>query len=298
MFNDPEKRIRLLRERLPKLYDLLDPCTLCPRQCMVARREGEAGECGIADKLIVSTIGLHHGNEYPISGTRGSGNIFASGCNLHCVYCQNWGISQGREGRTMSANDLATAMLQLSDMGAHNINCVSPSHVVPLLMDAYLKAIEQGLRLPFVYNTGGYDSLETLQLLDGIVDIYLPDMKYADADIGQKYSDVVDYPRYNQAAVKEMHRQVGPLVRDEQGVAISGVLVRHLVLPEDTGQCGKIFDFLESEIPGPVYVNIMAQYRPCYKAASVKSLSRPLQSEEYLAARAEALQRKSLKLIE
>jgi putative pyruvate formate lyase activating enzyme len=293
-----QEKIRLLRERLPELYERSDPCKLCPRRCLVHRRAGEAGECGLADLPVVSSIGLHHGNERPISGDRGSGNIFISGCSLHCLYCQNWEISQAREGRRMTPTELADAMLDLQDLGAHNINVVTPTHVVSWIAEALLLAMEKGLRLPLVYNTSGYDLVKTIALLDGIVDVYLPDMKYGDAETALRFSDVAEYPTFNQLAVREMFRQVGPLVRDEQGVAVRGVLVRHLVLPENLGNFEKICDFLDREIPGEVYVNVMAQYRPCYRAASVPSLSRRLHDSEYEAARATALARKSLRLIE
>ena len=295
---EAQKKIGLLRERLAALYDRSDPCKLCPRRCLVHRREGEAGECGLADLPVVSSIGLHHGNERPISGYRGSGNIFISGCSLHCVYCQNWEISQAREGRRMTPAELADAMLKLQGLDAHNINVVTPTHVVPWIAEALLLAMEKGLRLPLVYNTSGYDLVKTIAFLDGIVDVYLPDMKYGDAETAVRLSDVADYPAYNQAAVREMFRQVGPLVRDEHGVAVRGVLVRHLVLPENLGACEKIFDFLDQEIPGEVYVNLMAQYRPCYRAGSVPPMSRRLYDSEYEAACAAALSRKSLRLIE
>jgi len=293
-----QEKIRLLRERLAALYDRSDPCKLCPRRCLVHRREGEAGECGLADLPVVSSIGLHHGNERPISGDRGSGNIFISGCSLHCVYCQNWEISQAREGRRMTPAEMSDAMLDLQDLDAHNINVVTPTHVVPWIAEALLLAMEKGLRLPLVYNTSGYDSVKTIAFLDGIVDVYLPDMKYGDAETAVRLSDVADYPAYNQTAVREMFRQVGPLLRDERGVAVRGVLVRHLVLPENLGTFEKICDFLDQQIPGEVYVNLMAQYRPCYRAGSVPPLSRRLYDSEYEAARSAALARKSLRLIE
>lgn len=293
-----QEKIRILRERLPVLYERSDPCKLCPRRCLVHRKSGEAGECGLADLPVVSSIGLHHGNEQAISGHRGSGNIFISGCTLHCLYCQNWEISQAREGRRMTPMELAEAMLGLQSMGAHNINVVTPSHVVSWIAEALLLAMEHGLRLPLVYNTSGYDLMKTIALLDGIVDVYLPDMKYADAETARRLSDVEDYPAHNQAAVREMFRQVGALVRDERGVALRGVLVRHLVLPENTGGCDKIFDFLEREIPGEVFVNVMAQYRPCYQAGNAPPMNRRIYDSEYEAARAAALKRPSLRVIE
>jgi len=295
---DVEGKIKRIRERLPELFDRLDPCRLCPRNCAAARRHGEVGECGIEDQLVVSSIGLHHGNEYPISGYQGSGNIFLTGCSLHCVYCQNWDVSQARHGRKMSAAEVAQAMLNLQAVGAHNINPVTPTHMVPMLLEALLLASEKGLKLPLTYNTSGYDALEVIELLDGIVDIYLPDMKYADAENGLRFSTVQDYPMHNQAAVREMHRQVGPLEFDENGVAVHGLLVRHLVLPGDLGGSEKIFTFLDEELPGPVYVNVMAQYRPCYKAGEFGELARRITQSEFEEAVQRAREKKTLRLIE
>lgn len=295
---DPATKKRLIAQRLPELQGLLDPCRLCPRNCLVVRTRGEAGECGILDKVVVSSIGLHRGNEFLISGYNGSGNIFAAGCNLHCVYCQNWDVSQDRNGRAMEAAELARHMLLLQDHGAHNINCVTPTHVVPMLLEAFMIACGDGLHLPLVYNTSGYDALATLQLLDGIVDVYLPDMKYGNAEIALRYSDVEDYPRHNQAAVLEMYRQVGPLQRDEHGVAARGVLVRHLVLPNGLGSSEKILNFLDETVPGPVDVNIMQQYRPCWQAARYPELNQHITDVEFDAVVALARGKNTLRLVE
>jgi len=248
---------------------------------MARRKVGEVGECGIRDKVIVSSVGLHHGEEFPISGYYGSGTIFLSGCNLHCIFCQNWTISQAWEGKIFSISELAQAMVNLQEAGAHNINWVSPTHVVPMLAEALLLAYENGLSIPLVFNSGGYDSLEVLALLDGIVDIYMPDMKYGDAETALKLSGIEDYPRHNQAAIREMYRQVGPLVHDENGVAESGLLIRHLVLPEGLAGSEKVFAFLEEAIPGPVDVNVMEQYHPCYRADNLPTLARRLQASEF-----------------
>ncbi|MBU0507793.1 radical SAM protein [bacterium] len=288
----------LLRKRLPRLQELLDPCCLCPRTCRARRTKGELGECGIGAGLVISTIGLHHGNEFPISGTRGSGNIFLSGCNLKCVYCQNWPISHEREGRIFSPAQLAEAMLELEKNGAHNINWVSPTHVVPLLIEALLTARESGLRLPVVYNTGGYDSLEVLRLLDGIIDVYLPDMKYGNADCALRYSGVTDYPLHNQSAIREMYRQVGSLQRDAGGVAVRGLLVRHLVLPSDVGNSERILTFLDEELPGLVDVNIMAQYRPCFRAGEFPEIARRPSHDEFAAIVRLTRENSSLRLLE
>jgi putative pyruvate formate lyase activating enzyme len=264
---------------------------------MARRRHGEVGECGIGDELIVSSVGLHHGEEYPISGFRGSGTVFLAGCNLHCVYCQNWTISQARAGEPISVSELAQAMVNLQKTGAHNINWVSPTHVVPMLAEALLLAYENGLNIPLVYNSGGYDSLEVLAFLDGIVDIYMPDMKYGNADTALKLSDVEDYPRHNQAAIREMYRQVGPLSYDSHGVAKSGLLIRHLVLPEDLAGSEHIFRFLEEEMPGPVDVNVMAQYHPCYKADDFPPLARGLHGSEYQSAVNQAKEKRKIRIV-
>ncbi len=248
---------------------------------MARRKAGEVGECGIGDELIVSSVGLHHGEEFPISGYYGSGTIFLSGCNLHCIFCQNWTISQAREGEVISISGVAQAMANLQESGAHNINWVSPTHVVPMLAEALRLAYQNGLNIPLVYNSGGYDSLEVLRLLDGIVDIYMPDMKYGDAETALKLSGIEDYPHHNQAAICEMYRQVGPLVRDEYGVAKRGLLIRHLVLPEGLAGSEKVFAFLEEAIPGPVDVNVMEQYHPCYRADTLPTLSRRLHASEF-----------------
>ena len=220
--------------RVEEALDHLADCDLCPRYCRVDRRDSVKGAlCHTGAQAVVHSYGPHHGEEDPLRGTRGSGTIFFAWCNLRCVYCQNWDISQKGIGREVSAQELAGMMLELQAMGCHNINLVSPSHVVAQVIAAVAIAAEKGLRLPLVYNTGGYDSPEALRLLDGIVDIYMPDMKYADPENARRYSRARDYVQVNRAAVKEMHRQVGDLVLDESGIARRGLLVRHLVLPGD-----------------------------------------------------------------
>jgi putative pyruvate formate lyase activating enzyme len=295
---ETELKKRCLAERLPSLYELLDPCRLCPRCCLARRRQGELGECGIADGLVVSSVGLHHGEEFPISGYRGSGTVFLAGCNLHCVLCQNWTISQAREGEPVSVPELAQAMLSLQRAGAHNINWVTPTHVVPMLAEALLLARENGLEIPLVYNSGGYDSLEVLALLDGVVDIYMPDMKYGDAATALTLSGIEDYPRHNQAAIREMYRQVGPLESDDQGIAKRGLLVRHLVLPEDLAGSEEVFTFLDEALPGPVDVNVMAQYHPCYRANDFLALRRGLYPSEFQAALKKARDKKSIRIVD
>jgi putative pyruvate formate lyase activating enzyme len=221
------------------------------------------------------------GEEDPLVGSGGSGTVFFAWCNLRCVYCQNYEISQGGDGREVGPEELAAMMLSLQRQGCHNINLVSPSHVVPQILAALLIAAEAGLRLPLVYNTGGYDSLKTLALLDGVVDIYMPDMKYADAAVALEYSKVRDYPAVNQAAVKEMERQVGDLSLDERGVARRGLLVRHLVLPEGLAGTGEVISFLRNQVSPRAYINVMPQYRPCYHAGEHRPLARPITVREY-----------------
>ena len=289
---------RLLKENLPKLYELMDPCRLCPRNCLAKRQHGELGQCGIGDELIISSIGLHHGEEFPISGVRGSGTVFLAGCNLHCIFCQNADISQMRLGEPLSVEQLAQAMVHLQKSGAHNINWVSPTHVVPMLAEALLTAWEEGLQIPLVYNSGGYDSLEVLARLDGVVDIYMPDMKYGDAETAKQLSDIEDYPHHNQATVREMYRQVGPLVCEEQGIAQRGLLVRHLVLPENLSGSEQVFSFLDEELPRVVDVNVMAQYHPCFRADEIPELRRRLEAEEFREALGMARSKKGIRVVD
>jgi len=271
-----------LKERVTEAYHRLESCNICARECGVNRRESAKGAaCRTGERAIVSSYAPHFGEEAPLVGRGGSGTIFFSWCNLMCQFCQNYEISQLGHGQEVEPENLAAMMLRLQGMGCHNINFVSPSHVVPQILAGLLIATEAGLRLPLVYNTGGYDSLETLKLLDGIVDIYMPDMKYADQAVARRCSKVENYPAVNQAAVKEMHRQVGNLITDERGIALRGLLIRHLVLPEGLAGTGEIVRFLSQEISPNTYLNVMDQYRPCYKANELSSLDRRLTRQEY-----------------
>ena len=271
-----------LKRRVAEAYARLEACDICARECGVNRRLGaEGAACHTGERAVVSSYGPHFGEEDPLVGRGGSGTIFFSWCNLRCQYCQNYEISQMGMGHEVEPEELAQMMLSLQSQGCHNINFVSPSHVVPQILAGLLIASEAGLRLPLVYNTGGYDSLKTLALLDGIVDIYMPDMKYADADVARRYSKISHYPASNQAAVKEMHRQVGDLTMDERGVAQRGLLVRHLVLPGDLAGTAEIVRFLRDEISPDTYINVMAQYRPCYRAREYPPLDRSLTNQEY-----------------
>jgi len=269
-----------LKERAERLYESLKECKVCPHSCKVDRLSGEKGYCKTGEKVVLSSFFPHRGEEFPIRGYRGSGTIFLSHCNMGCVYCQNYDISQLGQGTAVGTEELANAMLYLQAEGCHNINWVTPSHVVPQLLMALNKAVEKGLRIPIVYNTSSYDSLETLKMLDGVVDIYLPDLKYLTEEKGRKYSKVRNYPEVAKASIREMHRQVGDLKTDEKGVAYRGVLVRHLVLPNRLSDTKEVLDFLK-EVSPQMHVNIMPQYRPYYRAYQYPELSRGITVDEY-----------------
>jgi putative pyruvate formate lyase activating enzyme len=262
----------------------LTQCDVCPWVCGVNRRDGQLGFCRIGERAGVASHGPHLGEEAVLRGWRGSGTIFFSGCNLKCQFCQNFDISQLDHGEPVEPEQLAAMMLELQALGCHNLNLVSPSHVVPQILAAVLIAATAGLRLPLVYNSGGYDSMGMLRLLDGIVDIYMPDMKYADARVAQRYSGVSNYPQVNRVAVREMYRQVGDLVVDEQGLARRGLLVRHLVLPDNLAGTDRVVDFLAREVSPHTYLNLMDQYRPAYKACEYPELDRRLTQEEWTSA--------------
>lgn len=273
-----------LNARSQQAREKLRSCTLCPNRCGKDRLAGELGLCRTGRLARVSSYGPHFGEERPLVGRRGSGTIFFSQCNLRCVYCQNYTISQMGEGREVTADELAGMMLSLQESGCHNVNLVSPTHVIAQVLEAMEVACRRGLYIPVVYNTGGYDSVEALRLLDGIVDIYMPDMKYSDAEIARRYSGIKGYPEANRAAVKEMHRQVGDLKIDSTGVATRGLLVRHLVLPEGLSGTAEVARFLYEEISPNTYLNVMPQYRPAFHAASMPPLDRPVTREEYVEA--------------
>ena len=256
-----------------ELMDMLGCCVMCPRKCGVNRNAGEVGYCGIGADVRIASAGPHFGEESVLVGRGGSGTIFFAGCNLRCIFCQNYDISHERRGRDVSIEQLASIMLSLQDDGVSNINFVTPSHVAAQIVGAIEIAREKGLRLPTVYNTGGYDSVETLKALEGLIDIYMPDMKYADAKISVELSDAADYPEINRAAVKEMHRQVGYL-DVQNGLARRGLLVRHLVLPDHLAGSFEIIDFLAEEISPHTTVNVMGQYRPCWRANEYPAVNR------------------------
>ncbi|HSO06620.1 MAG TPA: radical SAM protein [Pelomicrobium sp.] len=275
-----------LARRAERARARLADCDLCARYCHVDRRRGiEGAVCRTGARAVVASYGPHQGEEDPLRGRNGSGTIFFSWCNLRCVFCQNWDISQKGIGREVGADELAGMMLELQAAGCHNINFVTPSHVVAQVIDAVHIAARRGLRLPLVYNTGGYDSLEALALLEGIVDIYMPDVKYGDPDVARRYSKVRDYVAVNEAAVREMHRQVGDLVLDEEGIARRGLLMRHLVLPHAIAGTEHVLAFLANELSRVTYLNLMDQYRPCYRAHDYPELDRRLSPQEFHRAR-------------
>jgi len=272
------------KEIIEEAYEILNNCTLCPRRCRVDRLGGEVGFCKTGEQAVVSSWDPHFGEEAPLVGRRGSGTVFFTHCNLLCIFCQNYDISHLGYGRVVSANDLADIMLSLQAAGCHNINLVTPSHVVPQILVAVVIAAEKGLRVPLVYNTGGYDRVNTLRLLEGVIDIYMPDFKFWDRHVADEICQAPDYPAVARRAVKEMHRQVGDLVIDEAGIARRGLLVRHLVLPGGLSGTETVMAYIASDISENTYVNVMAQYRPCGRAHEVKALAAPLSRGAYRAA--------------
>ena len=272
-----QKRAELLEKRLVS-------CDLCPQNCRVDRLAGERGFCRSGALPIVASVCAHHGEEPPLSGTKGSGTIFFGNCNMRCVYCQNYQVSQDprkMHAHEMSVEELAREMLRIQALGCHNINLVSPSHFVPQIVMALSAAVPLGLHLPLVYNTSGYDSLEVIKVLDGIVDIYLPDIRYASNDVAKKYSRAPDYVEHTRAAIKEMHRQVGLLKVDENGIARRGMIVRHLILPGGLAGSAESLTWLAKSISPDVYMSVMAQYYPAHRAARFPELARRITLAEY-----------------
>jgi putative pyruvate formate lyase activating enzyme len=272
-----------LAARAERALDMLAECALCARQCRADRLYPDElkSYCRTGRFAYVSSHFAHHGEEQCLRGRNGSGTIFFSHCNLRCVFCQNYDVSWEGEGRPAAPDELAGMMLDLQHAGCHNINFVTPSHVVAQLIEALVIAAERGLRLPLVYNTGAYDRTETLQLLDGIVDIYMPDFKFWDPEISHQLARAPDYRDVACAAIKEMHRQVGDLMLDEQGLAVRGLLVRHLVMPESLAGTREVMRFLSHEVSPQTYVNVMAQYHPEAHAARYPTISRPITTDEY-----------------
>jgi putative pyruvate formate lyase activating enzyme len=274
---------KITEDLVKQFYDLLAPCRVCPRECGVDRLNGEIGNCGAGLNVKVSSYHQHFGEEPPLVGRYGSGTIFLTHCNLHCVYCQNYEISQLGLGNKTDLEELAGMMLRLQKLRCHNINLVTPTPWVPQLVKALAIAQGQGLATPIVYNCGGYESVETLRLLDGIIDIYMPDIKYSDDDNARTFSAVGDYWDVVRSALQEMHRQVGDLVV-ENGIAKRGLLIRHLVLPNDIAGSKKSFEFIKNELSRSTVVNVMAQYYPTYKANRYAEINRRITTQEYRAA--------------
>jgi putative pyruvate formate lyase activating enzyme len=260
---------------------MLDSCELCPRRCRADRSRGATGICRIGRWAVVSSAHPHFGEEGPLVGTRGSGTIFFSGCNLKCLFCQNYEISHLIAGREVSAEELASLMLRIQEIGCHNLNLVTPTHVVPQMLEALELAAGDGFSLPIVFNTGGYDSIDVIRLLDGIVDIYMPDVKFLSAEPAKRYCDAEDYPIVIRDVVREMHRQVGDLEVSADGVAVRGLLVRHLVMPGMLDDTKRVVEFLANDISRNTYVNVMRQYRPEYRAHEFPALDEPLSREEW-----------------
>jgi putative pyruvate formate lyase activating enzyme len=270
-----------LAERIDKGLKWLKKCTLCPRFCRIDRLAGQAGYCRTGRKAVVASYSPHFGEESPLVGKRGSGTIFFSNCNLCCVFCQNYEISHGGTGIPATPEELADIMLYLQQLGCHNINFVTPSHVIVQILEALPYAVEKGLHVPLVYNSGGYDRVPALKLLDGIVDIYMPDFKFWDSNAAARLCDAADYPARAREAVREMHRQVGNLECDASGVALRGLLVRHLVMPEGLAGTPSVMHFLAQEISSDTYVNIMDQYHPCGEALGQAQIGRIITSKEF-----------------
>jgi putative pyruvate formate lyase activating enzyme len=273
-------------EKIRRAMAMLRECNICPRQCRVNRTADEQGTCQTGRLAIVSSYGAHHGEEAPISGRNGSGTIFFTGCNLLCRFCQNFDISHQGAGEPINAPDLADIMLSLQAQGCHNINLVTPTHVVPQILKALALAADRGLEIPLVYNSGGYERVETLTILEGVVDIYMPDFKFWDSSVANKLCNAPDYPRRACNALREMHRQVGDLVIDnESGIARRGLLLRHLVMPGEKAGTAQVMQFVAKEISTGTYVNVMGQYRPCGDAPNMPGIDRAVSAQAVKAAR-------------
>lgn len=264
-----------------KLYDSMHSCRLCPQDCGVNRFEGQPGKCKSTHELKIASINLHFGEEPPLSGGGGSGTVFLSGCSLSCKYCQNYPISHLNTGRVYTSEQLSEQMLNLGDRGADNINFVTPGHMVPMILKAIGLARQEGLDIPIVYNCSGYEKIEILELLDGIIDIYLPDMRYNDDDIARTYSGCDNYVETNRAAILEMYRQVGLFEVNEKGIGQRGLIIRHLVLPEGLSGSDGIFEFLANDVSNEVFVSLMSQYFPAHAAVDDRKVDRRITSSEF-----------------
>lgn len=266
---------------IEKLYSMMDKCEICPRKCGVNRNKGQKGLCKTADKIFIASSNIHTGEEPPISGHGGSGTIFFSNCTLNCVFCQNYPISQLGNGREITVEELSEIMLNLQRRGVHNINFVTPTHYSPQIAKAVVSARQKGLRIPTLYNCSGYESAETLKLLEGIIDIYLPDIKYSFDETALKYSGIGDYVEINRIALKEMKRQAGNLAINKHGIAEKGLLIRHMVLPGNIDNTKKSLEFIAKELSPETFISLMAQYHPAHKSNIFEELSKSITEEEY-----------------
>ncbi|MFB3887542.1 MAG: radical SAM protein [Thermodesulfobacteriota bacterium] len=273
-----------LGERIRALGEILEECRLCPRECRVNRLNGEVGYCKAPSELMISSAFPHFGEESPLVGHHGSGTIFLTHCNLRCVFCQNYDISHLGRGERITSSEMARAMVKLQEMGCHNINFVTPTHYAPQIVASLPEAVEMGLSLPIVYNCSGYESIEVIRLLEGVIDIYMPDIKYMDEKFSGQFSSAPDYPEVVRKVLKEMHRQVGDLKTNSKGVAEQGLLIRHLVMPEGVASSEAVFKFIAEEISPQSYVNIMDQYRPEYLAHEHSGINRRITHKEFLEA--------------
>jgi len=270
-----------IEQNIEKLYSIMDSCELCPRRCGARRNRGEKGLCKTADKIFIASANVHHGEEPPISASRGSGTIFFSNCALSCAFCQNYPISQLGNGKETTLSQLVEKMLSLQDKGVHNINFVTPTHYSAHIAKAVFTARQRGLEIPVLWNTGGYERAEIIKLLEGIVDIYLPDIKYSGDDLAFKYSGVRNYVENNRAALKEMLRQAGNLVLDANGAAKRGIIVRHLVLPGNVLNTKGCLDFIAQNLSRETFLSLMSQYHFAYNAGKFDELKNGLTTEEY-----------------
>jgi putative pyruvate formate lyase activating enzyme len=270
-----------LQRRIAVLKEILRECRLCPRACRVNRLEGEKGYCGAGAELMIASAFAHFGEEPPLVGSHGSGTIFLAHCNLRCVFCQNYDISHLGKGEQISGSELAQHMIGLQREGCHNINFVTPTHYVPQIVAALPEAVEFGLSIPLVYNCGGYESVEVIKLLGGIIDIYMPDAKFSRQEAAAHYCNAPDYPQVLRTVLLEMHRQAGDLMLDERGVAYRGLLIRHLVMPGGVAGTRAIIAFIARKLSKNSYVNIMDQYRPLYRAGEYPAIDRRISSREY-----------------
>jgi len=273
-----------LKGRIDALREILKECCLCPRECKVNRLEGKRGYCRAGADVMISSAFPHFGEEPPLVGYHGSGTIFLTNCNLKCVFCQNYDISHLGEGERITTSELTQYMIGLQRRGCHNINFVTPTHYVPQIVAALPEAIELGLKIPLVYNCGGYESLEVIRLLDGIIDIYMPDTKFSQEGEATRYCNAPDYPQVLQGVLLEMHRQVGDLILDERGIAYQGLLIRHLVMPNGVAGTEEIIPFIAQKLSVHSYVNIMDQYRPLYRAGEYSEIDRRITYREYMEA--------------